>query len=93
MLPTDVQQLNELTQTMTVVFVLTVAFWVFLPETTTHRHPDYPPLDVVKAKKPVKPEDVLQKTDMSLAKAEAVLEVLEKEKAADNKKKPLGKGK
>jgi hypothetical protein len=76
-----------------VVCILTVAFWVFLPETTTHRHPDYPPLDVVKVKKPMKPEEVLQKTDMSLAKAEAVLEVLEKEKAADNKKKPSGKGK
>lgn len=76
-----------------VVVILTVAFWVFLPETTTHRHPDYPPVEVVKVKKPVKPEEVLQKTDMSLAKAEAVLEVLEKEKTADNKKKPSGKGK
>lgn len=76
-----------------VVFILTVAFWVFLPETTTHRHPDYPPVEVAKVKKPVKPEEVLQKTDTSLAKAEAVLEVLEKEKAADNKKKPSGKGK
>jgi hypothetical protein len=76
-----------------VAVLLTVAFWVFLPETTTHRHPDYPAVETVKAKKPVKPEEVLKKTDASLAKAEAVLEALEKAKTADNKKKPAGKGK
>lgn len=73
--------------------LLTVAFWVFLPETTTHRHPDYPAVETAKAKKPVKPEEVLKKTDASLAKAEAVLEALEEAKTADNKKKPAGKGK
>lgn len=77
-----------------VVVLLTVAFWVFLPETTPHPHPDYPVAEVAKAKKAVKPEEVLKKTDASLANAEAVLTALEADKAAEAKKqKPAGKGK
>jgi len=75
-----------------VAVLLTVAFWVLLPVTTTHRHPDYPPPPTDVVKKNVKPEDLLKKTDTALAKAEAVLEVLEKEKAKEMKK-PVGKGK
>jgi hypothetical protein len=75
-----------------VVVLLTVVFWVLLPVTTTHRHPDYPPPPTDAVKKQVKPEQLLKKTDATLAKAEAVLDLLEKEKAKE-KKKPAGAGK
>ena len=75
-----------------VAVLLTVALWVLLPVTTTHRHPDYPPPPTDAVKKKVKPEELLKKTDAALAKAEAVLELLEKEKAKE-KKKPAGTGK
>ncbi len=75
-----------------VAVLLTVAFWVLLPVTTPHRHPDYPPPQTDTAKKTPKPEELLKKTDTTLAKAEAVLELLEKEKAKE-KKKPAAKGK
>jgi hypothetical protein len=68
-----------------VAVLLTVAFWVLLPVTTTHRHPDYPPPQTEVVKKKVKPEELLKKTDTTLAKAEAVLELLEKEKAKEKK--------
>lgn len=77
-----------------VVVLLTVAFWVFLPDKTPHPHPDYPVAETAKAKKSVKPEEALKKTDASLANAEAVLTALEEAKAADSKKKkPAGKAK
>ena len=75
-----------------VAVLLTVVFWVLLPVTTTHRHPDYPPPPTDAVKKQVKPEQLLKKTDATLAKAEAVLDLLEKEKAKE-KKKPAGTGK
>lgn len=75
-----------------VAVLLTVAFWVLLPVTTTHRHPDYPPPQTETVKKKLKPEELLKKTDTALAKAEEVLELLEKEKAKE-KKKPAGTGK
>jgi len=75
-----------------VAVLLTVAFWGLLPVTTTPRHPDYPPPPTDAVKKKVKPEELLKKTDTALAKAEAVLELLEKEKAKE-KKKPAGTGK
>jgi hypothetical protein len=75
-----------------VAVVLTVTFWVLLPVTTPHRHPDYPPPSSEAVKKSVKPEEMLKKTETTLTKAEAVLEVVEKEKAKE-KKKPTGKGK
>ncbi len=75
-----------------VAVALTVTFWVLLPVTTPHRHPDYPPPPTEAVKKPVKPEEMLKKTETTLAKAEAVLEAVEKEKAKE-KKKPAGKGK
>jgi hypothetical protein len=75
-----------------VAVALTVTFWVLLPVTTPHRHPDYPPPPTEAVKKPVKPEEMLKKTETTLAKAEAVLEAVEKEKAKE-KKKPTGKGK
>lgn len=74
------------------VVALTVVFWVLLPVTTPHPHEDYPLPKVAAPKKPVKPEELLKKTETTLVKAEAVLESLEQEKAKD-KKKPAGKGK
>jgi hypothetical protein len=62
-----------------VVVLLTTAFWFFLPLTTPHPHQDFQPV-VSKPPKALKPEDLLKQTETSLAKAEAVLQVLEKEK-------------
>jgi hypothetical protein len=78
-----------------VAFLLTVAFWVFLPATTPHPHPDYPLTEVAKPKKPVKPDELLKKTETTLAKAEAILTTLEEEKKKESKgtKKPERKGK
>lgn len=73
-----------------VVVVLTVMFWVLLPVSTPHPHEDYPLPKVAAPRKPVKPEELLKKTETTLVQAEAVLESLEKDKA---KKKPAAKGK
>jgi hypothetical protein len=77
-----------------VIVVLTIAFWVVLPVTTPHPSEDHQP-KVTKHTKPVKPEDRLKQTESSLAKAEAVLQTLEQEKAKEKKegKKPEQKGK
>ncbi len=73
-----------------VIVTLTVVFWVLLPVTTPTPHPDYPLPPVEKAAKPVKPEELIKKTEATLEKAEAVLTALEKEKRKETKK---GKGK
>ena len=73
-----------------VIVTLTVVFWVLLPVTTPTPHPDYPLPQVEKASKPVKPEELIKKTEANLEKAEAVLAALEKEKSKETKK---GKGK
>ncbi len=75
-----------------VAVLLTVVFWVLLPVTTPHPHEDYPLPKLAAPKKPVKPEELLKKTETTLVKAEAVLESLEADKAKE-KKKPAGKGK
>lgn len=75
-----------------VAVLLTVVFWVLLPVTTPHPHEDYPLPKVAAPKKPVKPEELLKKTESTLVKAGAVLESLEKDKAKE-KKKPAAKGK
>ena len=74
-----------------VAVLLTVVFWVLLPVTTPHRHPDYPPPQTEAVKKKVKPEELLKKTETTLVKAEAVLESLEAEKSKEKKGKPKGK--
>lgn len=74
-----------------VAVLLTVAFWVLLPVTTPHRHPDYPPLQTETVKKKVKPEELLKKTETTLVTAEAVLESIETEKSKEKKGKPKGK--
>lgn len=74
-----------------VIVLLTVAFWVLLPVTTPHRHPDYPPLQTEAVKKKIKPEELLKKTETTLVKAEAVLESIEAEKSKAKKGKPKGK--
>jgi hypothetical protein len=73
-----------------VIVTLTVVFWVLLPVSTPHPHPDYPLPETEQASKPVRPEELIKKTEATLEKAEAVLEALEKEKSKDAKK---GKGK
>ncbi len=77
-----------------VIVLLTVLFWLFLPVTTPHPSEDYK-VQVKKPVKPLKPEDMLKQTEMSLAKADAVLHSLEQEKGKEKKqaKKPEHKGK
>ncbi|OLB69804.1 MAG: hypothetical protein AUH96_05850 [Nitrospirae bacterium 13_2_20CM_2_61_4] len=77
-----------------VILVLTIVFWLFLPVTTPHPSEDYK-VQVKKPVKPLKPEDMLKQTEMSLAKADAVLHSLEQEKGKEKKqaKKPEQKGK
>ena len=69
-----------------VIVTLTVVFWVLLPVTTPTPHPDYPLQQVEKAPKPVKPEELIKKTEATLKKAEAVLAALEKEKSRETTK-------
>jgi len=69
-----------------VIVTLTVVFWVLLPVTTPTPHPDYPLQQVQKASKPVKPEELINKTEATLKKAEAVLAALEKEKSRETTK-------
>jgi hypothetical protein len=72
------------------VFVFfTIVFWTVLPVTTPHPAEEYK-TEVAKPAKPVKPEDLLKRTETSLAKAEAVLNTLEQDKAKEKKdgKKP-----
>src|SRR5438552_9032431 len=71
------------------IVTLTVVFWVLLPVTTPTPHPAYPLPQAAKATKPVKPEELIKKTEANLEKAEAVLAAIEKEKRKDVKK---GKG-
>jgi hypothetical protein len=77
-----------------VIVLLTVLFWLFLPVTTPRPSEDYK-VQVKKPVKPLKPEDMLKQTEMSLAKADAVLHTLEQEKGKEKKqaKKPEQKGK
>jgi hypothetical protein len=79
------------------VLLLTIAFWTFLPVTTPHPAEEFKP-KAEKPKKQPKPEDLLKQTEISLAKAEAVLQTLEEQKAKEKKhpkegKKPEQKGK
>lgn len=73
-----------------VIVTLTVVFWVLLPVSTPHPHPDYELPEVEKVKKPVRPEELIKRTETTLEKAEAVLTALEKEQSKKTKK---GKGK
>ncbi len=72
-----------------VIVLFTIFFWTVLPVTTPHPSEDYKS-EVAKPVKPVKPEDILKRTETSLAKAEAVLHALEQDKAKEKKegKKP-----
>jgi hypothetical protein len=72
-----------------VIVLLTIVFWIVLPVTTPHPSEEYK-TEVAKPAKPVKPEEILKRTETSLAKAEAVLHTLEQDKAKEKKegKKP-----
>jgi hypothetical protein len=73
-----------------VIVLFTIFFWTVLPVTTPHPSEDYVGEVAKPAKKPVKPEESLKRTETSLAKAEAVLHSLEQDKAKEKKevKKP-----
>jgi hypothetical protein len=72
-----------------VIVLVTFVFWIVLPVTTPHPSEEYQS-EIPKATKPVKPEEVLKRTETSLAKAEAALRTLEEDKAKEKKegKKP-----
>ena len=73
-----------------VIVMVTIVFWIVLPVTTPHPSEDYK-TEVAKPAKPVKTEDMLKRTEASLAKAEAVLNTLEQDKGKEKKeakKKP-----
>ena len=67
-----------------VIVLLTVLFWLFLPVMTPRPSEDYK-VQVKKPVKPLKPEDMLKQTELSLAKADAVLHSLEQEKGKEKK--------
>jgi hypothetical protein len=69
-----------------VVIVLTIAFWAFLSVTTPHPADEFK-APVAKPRKVLKPEELLKQTETSLAKAEAVLQALERDKGKEKKDK------
>jgi hypothetical protein len=68
------------------VIIVTIAFWSFLSVTTPHPAEEFK-TPVAKPKKVLKPEELIKQTETSLAKAEAVLQALEKDKGKDKKDK------
>jgi hypothetical protein len=58
--------------------VLVMLLWAFMPVTTPHPHEDYKKTDATaKATKPLKPTEVLQKTENVIAQAESSVKALE----------------
>ena len=72
--------------------VLSLLFWAVLPVTTPHPH-ECCAKDEVRAQPPIKPLDVLNKSEQLFAQLSAQLEVLEQQKADADTKKNKGKGK
>ena len=74
--------------------VLVFVFWGLLPATTPHPHDEYEYTNVVKVEPPVKPLEVLKKTENVLARADLTVKELEKKKKEEStSKKSEGKGK
>ena len=75
--------------------VLVFVFWGLLPATTPHPHDEYEYTNVVKVEAPVKPLEVLKKTENVLARADLTVKELEKKKKEEEStsKKSEGKGK
>ena len=76
--------------TVTGVF-LTVLLWAFMPVTTPHPHQDYQK-PLAKTGAPLKPTEVLTKTEKTIAQVEAAVDALEA-KAQDHKGKSKAKDK
>jgi hypothetical protein len=65
---------------MGVGVVLVFLFWGLLPATTPHPHEEYEYTNVIKVEPPVKPLEVLRKTENVLARADLTVKELEKKK-------------
>ena len=68
-------------------------FWGLMPASTPHPHPEYEFTNPKKVEKPVKPQEVLKKTEKILASAELTIIELEKEKGNEGKDEPADDGK
>ena len=73
--------------------VLVFLFWGLIPSTTPHPHDEYEYTNVVKVEPPVKPLEVLKKTENVLTRAKLTVEKLEKEKGKEAASQGKGKGK
>lgn len=65
--------------------VLVFLFWGLIPVSTPHPHEEYEFIDVKKVEKPVKPKEVIKKTEQILASAELTIVELEKAKGGKGK--------
>ena len=70
--------------------VLVFLFWGLLPSTTPHPHEEYEYTNVIKVEPPVKPLEVLKKTENVLTRAELIVKELEKKKGGAGKDKEKG---
>jgi hypothetical protein len=73
--------------------VLVFIFWGLLPATTPHPHDEYVYTEVIKVEPPVKPLEVLKKTEKVLARASVAVKELEKKKEEEESAKGKLKGK
>lgn len=71
---------------------LVLLFWAFMPVTTPHPHELYQK-EAVKVVPPVKPAEVLQKTEKLIAQAEVAVQALEEKAQEEAKAQAKGKGK
>lgn len=72
--------------------LLVLLFWGFMPATTPHPHEQYKK-EEVKAPPPIKPAEVLQKSEKLLAQAEGAVLSLEEKKAQEEAEQSKSKGK
>lgn len=72
--------------------LLVLLFWGFMPVTTPHPHEQYKK-DAVKAPSPIKPAEVLQKSEKLLAQADGAVLALEEKKAQEEAEQSKSKGK
>lgn len=72
--------------------LLVFLLWGFMPATTPHPHEQYKK-EEVKAPPPIKPVEVLQKSEKLLTQAEGAVQALEEQKAKEEAEQSKGKGK
>lgn len=70
--------------------LLVFLFWGFIPATTPHPHEQYKK-EEVKTAPPIKPAEVLQKSEKLLAQAEGAVSALEEKKAKEEAEQSKGK--